>query len=176
MLLFDAVELEYPRSTDVLLFAPQANVLFWGPLAGVALRFSNSKKRESHVCVPRAQQRRFCAKTGPKAQVQNEIASVLRSLAGSLPKISQRRLSCIPDDSEVARSLVERTTQCGAEQEALHATAATKPKADVGPTTAITSRTPPLRADGAHILPDKGLSERQRAALVPKKPAVVRST
>ena len=88
-----------------------------------------------------------------------------------MPKISQRRLSCIPDDSEVARYLVERTTQCGAEQEALHATAATPSlKADVGPTTAITSRTPPLRADGAHILPDKGLSERQRAALLPKKP------
>ena len=101
---------------------------------------------------------------------------MLRSLAGRLPKISQRRLSCIPDHSEVARSLVERTTQCGAEQEALHATAATPSlKADVGPTTAITSRTPPLRADGAHILPDKGLSERQRAALVPEKPAVVRS-
>ena len=29
VLLFDAVELEYPRCTDVLLFAPQANVLFW---------------------------------------------------------------------------------------------------------------------------------------------------
>ena len=99
---------------------------------------------------------------------------MLRSLAGRLPKISQRRLSCIPDDSEVARSLVERTTQCGAEQEALHATAATPSlKADVGPTTAITSRTPPLRADGAHILPDKGLSERQRAALVPEKPSTL---
>ena len=107
---------------------------------------------------------------------KSEVASVLRSLAGSLPKISQRRLSCIPDDSEVARSLVERTTQCGAEQEALHATAATKPKADVGPTTAITSRTPPLRADGAHLLPHPRLHASQRAALLPEKPSIISST
>jgi len=31
---------QYPRRADVLLFAPEANVLFWGPLVGVALRFS----------------------------------------------------------------------------------------------------------------------------------------
>ena len=44
MLLFDAVELEYPRRTDVLLFAPQANVLFLGLVDGVALRFSIPKE------------------------------------------------------------------------------------------------------------------------------------
>ena len=35
----DDVEQDYPRRT-------------WGPLAGVALRFLDSKKMESHVCVP----------------------------------------------------------------------------------------------------------------------------
>ena len=78
MLLFDPVGLEYPRRTDVLLFAPQANVLFWGLVDCAALRFSPCARRVSTPASLSEQQRRFYAKDRP-TQVQPDRLAQLKN-------------------------------------------------------------------------------------------------
>ena len=72
MPLFDAVEQEYPRRTDVLLFAPQANVLFWGLVDGAALRFSIPEESVARLR-PLMNSRGSFVQDRPKTQVQMRL-------------------------------------------------------------------------------------------------------